>query len=640
MFRFLKLFPLIVLFLSLCGCPSFKEESSQTPDAPVVEPAAPPVPLMPSASEQDLEKLGPKNQIPELDWLQSKAAFGVVLNPKRLLESKVATDGKDILSMMFVNFSRIPVELEKVEFFAANGVPRTATIPPQPGSSQKPQTVPFSFLTYCVKFTEPVSRQEMLDRFVPPGQGFPAPKARSVSGKDVYDLPAGAPLETHAVVFPNEHTMLYILADEATLADVLDGKSPSGPLAERMSRAKLDASDLAFFLTGEGGPVVPPEMVASVAAGFNISESLGKTLFGNFRALQLNLNVASAENEDLVKIDFETTTPEGAKEVGKRLLEQVTFLRTEAPATDPGAPSADGLLGLLPQSADTSVLDALAIDPHDSTVTIHLKRFASFDTLAGQFFQEQRNMIAAEAANEQLQAMLQQVFQRLLAIRQYMFLYHNEKGQFPPAAIVDAEGKPLLSWRIAILPYMGKNEKDLYAQFKLDEPWDSPNNKPLIARMPMIFADPRGVYDPTRTTIQLFNSPGTPFANPALKMTDLPGPQGTVMLVAVMPDNSTEWTRPDNLSLDQTPEAFAQLFGPIVPIVTFGGQPAPMNWTTNPEMLLFFEKLVKGLPLVPDASQAPAQGQALAPVPEAASAAPATPTPEPAPAPAPQEANP
>ncbi len=638
MFRFFQLFPLIVLFLSLCGCPAVKEEP-QTSEATAAEPTAQ-APLLPAASEQELEKLGPKNQIPELDWLQSDAAFGVILNPKRLLESKVAADGKDILSMMFLNLSRIPVELERVEFFAVNAVPRTATIPPQPGGSQTPQTVPFSYLTYCVKFTEPISRQEMLDRFVPPGQGFPPPKTRSVSDKDVYDLPAGAPLETHAVVFPNEKTMLYILADEATLADVLDGKAPKGPLAERMSRAKLDAVDLAFFLTGEGGPVLPPEMVGAIAAGYNISESLAKSLFGNFRALQLNANVAAGENEDLVKIDFEATTPEGAKEVGKRLLEQITFLRTETPAAGADSPPNEGLLGILPQSADSSVLDALEIEPHDSTVTVHLKRFAAFDTLVGQFFQEQREMLAAAEKNEQLQAMLQQVFQRLLAVRQYMFLYHNEKGQFPPAAIVDAEGKPLLSWRIAILPYMGKNEKDLYAQFKLDEPWDSPNNKPLIARMPMIFADPRGTYDPTRTTIQLFNSPGTPFANPTLKMTDLPGPQGTVMLLAVMPDHSTEWTRPDNLSLDQTPEAFAQLFGPIVPVITFGGQPAPLAWEAKPQILPFFEKLVKGLPLGPPTGQGQGSASEQPPTPgPEASSTPAAP-PESVPAPVPQEANP
>ena len=59
---------------------------------------------------------------------------------------------------------------------------------------------------------------------------------------------------------------------------------------------------------------------------------------------------------------------------------------------------------------------------------------------------------------------------------------------FPPQAITGTGGKPLLSWRVAILPYLGEDEKALHAQFKLDEPWDSPHNKALLGKMPTVFA--------------------------------------------------------------------------------------------------------------------------------------------------------
>ena len=58
-------------------------------------------------------------------------------------------------------------------------------------------------------------------------------------------------------------------------------------------------------------------------------------------------------------------------------------------------------------------------------------------------------------------------------------------GHFPPPAIYDASGKPLLSWRVAILPYLG--EEELYKQFRLDEPWDSKANRRLEAKMPSVF---------------------------------------------------------------------------------------------------------------------------------------------------------
>ena len=59
---------------------------------------------------------------------------------------------------------------------------------------------------------------------------------------------------------------------------------------------------------------------------------------------------------------------------------------------------------------------------------------------------------------------------------------------FPAAAIIGPNGTPLLSWRVAILPYLGESEKALYAQFKLSEPWDSPHNKALLAKMPKVYA--------------------------------------------------------------------------------------------------------------------------------------------------------
>ena len=66
----------------------------------------------------------------------------------------------------------------------------------------------------------------------------------------------------------------------------------------------------------------------------------------------------------------------------------------------------------------------------------------------------------------------------------------NEKGALPAAFIADQDGKPLLSWRVAILPYL--EEKELYDRFHLDEPWDSEHNKKLIASMPDIYNSPSG----------------------------------------------------------------------------------------------------------------------------------------------------
>ena len=59
--------------------------------------------------------------------------------------------------------------------------------------------------------------------------------------------------------------------------------------------------------------------------------------------------------------------------------------------------------------------------------------------------------------------------------------YHEVCACFPPAAITDKNGRPLLSWRVAILPYLEAG--DLYAEFHLDEAWD-PSNLSLLERTP------------------------------------------------------------------------------------------------------------------------------------------------------------
>ncbi|MCI0680998.1 MAG: DUF1559 domain-containing protein [Gemmataceae bacterium] len=84
--------------------------------------------------------------------------------------------------------------------------------------------------------------------------------------------------------------------------------------------------------------------------------------------------------------------------------------------------------------------------------------------------------------------------------------YHDTYNQLPPAVVYDAKGRPLYSWRVVLLPFIEENP--LYRQFKLDEPWDSPNNLPLLQQMPSVYMHP-GVAnaDPTMTYFQVFDGP-------------------------------------------------------------------------------------------------------------------------------------
>src|SRR5581483_4336211 len=70
--------------------------------------------------------------------------------------------------------------------------------------------------------------------------------------------------------------------------------------------------------------------------------------------------------------------------------------------------------------------------------------------------------------------------------------YEDHHESLPPAVLRGPDGRPLHSWRVLILPYI--SEQALYAEFKLDEPWDSAHNIRLLDRMPRLYAAPWTKY--------------------------------------------------------------------------------------------------------------------------------------------------
>jgi uncharacterized protein (TIGR03067 family) len=130
-----------------------------------------------------------------------------------------------------------------------------------------------------------------------------------------------------------------------------------------------------------------------------------------------------------------------------------------------------------------------------------------------------------------------------------MHNYHDAYKKLPTAAIYSKDGKPLLSWRVTILPYL--EEGPLYQQFRLDEPWDSAHNKKLLEKMPKLYAPVRGMTKQPHTTFyQVFTGPGTLFeGNKALKFQQVQdGISNTIL--AVEAGEAVPWTKPDDLPYD------------------------------------------------------------------------------------------
>jgi len=130
--------------------------------------------------------------------------------------------------------------------------------------------------------------------------------------------------------------------------------------------------------------------------------------------------------------------------------------------------------------------------------------------------------------------------------------YADAHKSFPPAYTTDKNGKPCLSWRVLILPYI--EEENLYKQFHLDEPWDSEHNKPLAAKIPRVYVSPNYAGPPGRTNYLGIGGERGVFGGKEgvsfRKITD--GTANTIIVVEANNASAVEWTKPDPFVPDAT----------------------------------------------------------------------------------------
>jgi hypothetical protein len=125
-------------------------------------------------------------------------------------------------------------------------------------------------------------------------------------------------------------------------------------------------------------------------------------------------------------------------------------------------------------------------------------------------------------------------------------------GNLPPPALIDTNGKRMLSWRVLILPYLGDDK--LYEAFHRDEPWDSEHNKKLLAKMPSVFASPaadgRGEGD---TYYQAIVGPGAAFEEGKQMRYPADFPDGTSNTIGLIEAATpVPWTKPEDVTFDPT----------------------------------------------------------------------------------------
>jgi len=91
-------------------------------------------------------------------------------------------------------------------------------------------------------------------------------------------------------------------------------------------------------------------------------------------------------------------------------------------------------------------------------------------------------------ANLSISERRQMTIDNMQRITRAIEAYREANGSYPPRAIFSKGGQPMLSWRVLLLPTLGYQA--LYDKFKLNEPWDSINNAPLVKMIPSVFQSP------------------------------------------------------------------------------------------------------------------------------------------------------
>jgi hypothetical protein len=164
--------------------------------------------------------------------------------------------------------------------------------------------------------------------------------------------------------------------------------------------------------------------------------------------------------------------------------------------------------------------------------------------------------------------------------------YHDAQRRLPTDT-ADKAGKPLLSWRVALLPYLGQDK--LYKEFKFDEPWDSKHNRKLLAKMPDVYRSPRVRVKARGSTVyQVFTGPNAVFGRAgALTLASVPdGTSNTIL--AVESSEAVPWTRPGGIPFDRKKKLpdLGKAYGQRPLAVMMDGSPRLLDLTKiKPETL-------------------------------------------------------
>lgn len=291
--------------------------------------------------------------------------------------------------------------------------------------------------------------------------------------------------------------------------------------------AVISNLEQAFTLAGNAPAQViyaPTDQVRQELGAFTLPPDFGIDANTLMQGLSYGAISLSPPPGGEFKVEVQGRDPGVAQQVHSLLTNQMQQLRQ--------------FPGMSPENLE--ILDALMPKLENDRIVLALRE-------GDPVFQKLEAMAIQGGAGQGGGAQKMQSANNLKQIALAMHNHHDATGSLPQA------NKNGLSWRVHLLPYL--EEQQLYQQFNLNEPWDSPTNRPLVEKMPSVFKHPAAKTAEPGMTVYLgvagMNSAFPP--DRGLRISEfVDGTTNTAWVVEADPNFAAYWTKPDDWQLNES----------------------------------------------------------------------------------------
>ena len=406
------------------------------------------------------------------------------------------------------------------------------------------EPLPFAVLA----FSAPFDTAEVV------AANMPGAKSKQVNGKAVY---TSDKFPDAAVAFPDNRHIL-IGTEEGMAAYLGKPVAKAGPLAAAL---KLAATRPLIAAGNIAALPIPPDALEQVPAEIRpilkaklvvVSLDLAKDARVELRATYADEGAAKeAEAATRALIDM------GRKELAKLKKEMEDEFYNPKKKGPQGVEDLPEALAQVFAIGALNRLDGYLADPNLVTrqgaeLTASLPIPKEVITVAGFYAGLAAALLVPAVGKVRGAAARAKSTNNLKQIGLAIHSYHDANNHFPQD-VTDKTGKPLLSWRVAILPYLEQDA--VYRQFKMTEPWDSPANAPLSKMMIPTYLSPNSPVTTSPdgyglTSYKGVAGPGTIFEKGRpLRLVDITdGTSNTAMVVEA--GDPIPWAKPGDLPID------------------------------------------------------------------------------------------